>query len=467
MTVRAPARVKQTSATTGTGAYALIAPAGNARAISAHFTNGAKVAYFVADGSNYELGRGTLTTGAPDTLSRDEIFLSSNGNAAVNWAPGVRDVAVWVPGTFRSPTSFSTLQTIGAGDWGAVYVFTGSSNLTQSLPAVANLPDGYSLVFRNAGTAGAVLTLDPNGAELIEGAATLAIPPGATVEAIPVAGAWRALFGGLPFTGGSLAGALNTAKGAAVASASSCNIWGGADGNLIHVTGTTTINDFATAPQAGAERLIIFDGATTIAHDGTHIVNLQTGANVTVAAGDMALVVADTATKAIVTFFRAIAATLGTIIVQDRKSSSTDGASITVNTFTDRDLNTKLLDTASIATVSSPNITLPAGTYDLWAVLTLSPGSSANFRHRLFNTTDGAVQQDTGGLDIVSSSLETTATFFSIEGTLRARFTLGGTKSLKFQSWTNAGSSIAGQHSSGTGNSEPEVYLTAEFVKVA
>jgi len=85
------------------------------------------------------------------------------------------------------------------------------------------------------------------------------------------------------------------AEGAAVASAASCNIWA-TDGNTAHVTGTTTITDFATAPQAGAWKKIIFDDALILTQGANLNVN-GGGANVTTAAGDMAFVYADTTTQ--------------------------------------------------------------------------------------------------------------------------------------------------------------------------
>ena len=95
-----------------------------------------------------------------------------------------------------------------------------------------------------------------------------------------------------------LTGAVNTAKGVAVASGATTDIWA-ANGNLLHVTGTTTITSFGTAPQAGAERFVIFDSAITITRDGTAI-ETMTGASLTLAAGSAARIVADTTTKAIV-----------------------------------------------------------------------------------------------------------------------------------------------------------------------
>jgi hypothetical protein len=88
---------------------------------------------------------------------------------------------------------------------------------------------------------------------------------------------------------------VETAKGAAVASAATTDIWSNADGNLVHVTGTTTITSFGTAPQAGAQRVVVFDGALTLTN-GANLI-LPGGANITTAAGDMAVVYAESATQ--------------------------------------------------------------------------------------------------------------------------------------------------------------------------
>lgn len=86
---------------------------------------------------------------------------------------------------------------------------------------------------------------------------------------------------------------LWTAEGASVASASSTNIWA-TDGNFRHITGTATINDFATAPQAGAVMGCIADGAFTLADSATIIV--PGNANFTAAADDTFEVYAETTT---------------------------------------------------------------------------------------------------------------------------------------------------------------------------
>ena len=92
---------------------------------------------------------------------------------------------------------------------------------------------------------------------------------------------------------------FSEAKGAAVASAGTTDIWTPADGNYLHVTGTTTITSFGTAPQAGAERVVIFDGILTLTHNATSLI-LPSAANITTAAGDRAIVRADTTANMIV-----------------------------------------------------------------------------------------------------------------------------------------------------------------------
>lgn len=74
-------------------------------------------------------------------------------------------------------------------------------------------------------------------------------------------------------------------KGTNIASAGTVNI-GAATGPFVHITGTTTITAFDDI-QAGTERVVVFDGALMLTHNGTSLI-LPTGANITTAAGDVA-----------------------------------------------------------------------------------------------------------------------------------------------------------------------------------
>lgn len=93
----------------------------------------------------------------------------------------------------------------------------------------------------------------------------------------------------LPLSGGSLTGALNEAA-VTLASGTTVNI-GAATGNVISITGTTTIAGFDTV-QAGATRTLRFSGALTLTHNATSLI-LPGGRDITTAAGDVAVMVSE------------------------------------------------------------------------------------------------------------------------------------------------------------------------------
>lgn len=87
-------RVKETSTTTGTGTLNLDGAAFGFQTFVAGAGNGAKVPYCIAHqgAAEWEVGLGTVTDSSPDTLSRDEIWASSNSGSAVNFSAGTKDV---------------------------------------------------------------------------------------------------------------------------------------------------------------------------------------------------------------------------------------------------------------------------------------------------------------------------------------------------------------------------------------
>jgi hypothetical protein len=89
-------------------------------------------------------------------------------------------------------------------------------------------------------------------------------------------------------------------KGANVASAANAttDIWG-VVGDYIHITGTNNIRNFSSAPYAGAERTVIFDGALTVFSSAA--LTIPGNSNISTAANDRAVVRADTTANAIIT----------------------------------------------------------------------------------------------------------------------------------------------------------------------
>jgi len=97
MAHKEPSRVRQRSVTTGTGTYTLVGDAAlSFRTFAAALSDGDTVDCVVVMGANYELGRYTYSAG---TLARTAIVKSSNGNAAVDWASGTKDIAATRIGT--------------------------------------------------------------------------------------------------------------------------------------------------------------------------------------------------------------------------------------------------------------------------------------------------------------------------------------------------------------------------------
>lgn len=171
-------RVAETTTTTGTGTVTLAGAKTGYRAFTSAFSTGAKVYYCITDNTNWEVGVGTFTT-AGTTLSRDSVFASSNAGAAVNWGAGSKDVFCTAPTQtivgapiFQNKTG---AYTVVASDNGSIINCT-SGTFTVSLTAAATLGSGFNCWIWNTGTGD--ITVDPNGAETIDGRATLVFKRG-------------------------------------------------------------------------------------------------------------------------------------------------------------------------------------------------------------------------------------------------------------------------------------------------
>jgi hypothetical protein len=92
-------RVKETSTTTGTGTFNLAgAETGYESFVSGvGTTNTTYYAIELNAAGEWEVGIGTVTSGSPDTLSRDTIISSSNSDAAVTFSSGTKNVFCTLP----------------------------------------------------------------------------------------------------------------------------------------------------------------------------------------------------------------------------------------------------------------------------------------------------------------------------------------------------------------------------------
>lgn len=85
-------RVLETTTTTGTGTITLAGAATGYRTFTSAIATDSRVCYVIAAGAEWEVGDGVLLTSS--TLSRENIYSSSNSGNAVNFSAGTKNV--WV-----------------------------------------------------------------------------------------------------------------------------------------------------------------------------------------------------------------------------------------------------------------------------------------------------------------------------------------------------------------------------------
>ena len=92
-------RVKETSTTTGTGTFDLAGAATGFQTFVAGVgdTNTTYYAIFNQGTTEWEVGLGTVTDAATDTLARTTVISSSNSGSAVDFASGTKDVFCTLP----------------------------------------------------------------------------------------------------------------------------------------------------------------------------------------------------------------------------------------------------------------------------------------------------------------------------------------------------------------------------------
>ena len=116
-------RVKETSTTTGTGTIDLAgAETGYESFVSGVGTgNTTYYAIELNSANEWEVGIGTVTDAAPDTLSRDTVISSSNSDNKVDFSAGTKTVFCTYPAK-RAPSASMTATS---------YVTTHASNISD------------------------------------------------------------------------------------------------------------------------------------------------------------------------------------------------------------------------------------------------------------------------------------------------------------------------------------------------
>lgn len=159
MALQTKSLVKETSLTTGTGAYTLAGAATGYVAFGAAFTPAVDclIPYVARMGADYEIGYGTLSAGT--TLDRSVVFESSNVNAAVDWLAGTKEIYVATSGeharTGKPYVEESLVPTTtnnyaeGYG-YGSLWHVVGNSLWTCTTPGDDSSPDAeWKLLWNN------------------------------------------------------------------------------------------------------------------------------------------------------------------------------------------------------------------------------------------------------------------------------------------------------------------------------
>lgn len=146
--------------------------------------------------------------------------------------------------------------------------------------------------------------------------------------------------------------------------------------------------------------------------------------------------------------------------IRDEKSEGTDGGTFTSGAWRKRDLNTVLTNEISGASLSSSQITLPAGTYYISAEAPYYKTDPANHKIKLWNSTN-SVDILVGTSMKGGSALDATT-----RSKLYGRFTISSEKVIELQHRTSSTSNNTGFGGASTLGAV-EVYTVVQIWKVA
>lgn len=138
-------RVKETTTTTGTGTIDLAGAATGFITFVAGVGDGATVYYTIEGTSEWEVGIGTITDAATDTLSRDQVLASSNSNALVNFGAGTKNVYI------TQPAQSLNTEARNKDLLAAKFLQSTAQTLTSGVSDLVNFDDAASQVFNVGG----------------------------------------------------------------------------------------------------------------------------------------------------------------------------------------------------------------------------------------------------------------------------------------------------------------------------
>ena len=142
-------RVKETSTSIGTGTFNLDGAEDSFETFVAGIGSGNTTYYCIFGGTEFEVGLGTVTSGTPDTLSRDTVITSSNGDALVNFSAGDKQVFCTLPAS-KTPSPSMDATT---------YVTTHSTTISEDQTMESGVLAGPVTITGNVTASGTLVII--------------------------------------------------------------------------------------------------------------------------------------------------------------------------------------------------------------------------------------------------------------------------------------------------------------------
>ena len=258
-------------------------------------------------------------------------------------------------------------------------LFNCTSALTLALPVAATAAAGFMFWVK---ANGAAVILDPNAAELIDGAATVTIASGSSAFVVCTGTAWVTAF-----VATSYDWAAAVVAAAAKATPIDADSIGLVDSAAANVLKETTIGELRTVFLAGTPTLSTIEGLSLVAGDTLYSTGAETITRLAKGTAAQVLTMNAGATapewQSVSTPGRAPNA-----VLEDQKSAGTNGGSFNPSTWVKRTLNTEVYDPDGLISVASSEFT---PTVNGWVEWSAPAREVYAHKTRLYNVTGAAV----------------------------------------------------------------------------
>lgn len=258
-------------------------------------------------------------------------------------------------------------------------LFNCTSALTLALPAAATAAAGFMFWVK---ANGAAVILDPNAAELIDGAATVTIASGSSAFVVCTGTAWVTAF-----VATSYDWAAAVVAAAAKATPIDADSIGLVDSAAANVLKEVTIAQLKTVILAGTPTLSTIEALSLVAGDTLYATAADTITRLAKGTASQVLTMNAGATAP---EWQSVSTPGGApnAVLEDQKSAGTNGGSFTSTSWVKRTLNTEVYDPDGLISVASSEFT---PTVNGWVEWSAPAREVYEHKTRLYNVTGATV----------------------------------------------------------------------------